>query len=444
MEDSIVVQEKVELQHNKKTTAGDPFTRVRDAHKLQQLDPASPSPAPRPDRKLAAKTSVKEASGLKFDVSAPAPPQVAKKPVKAAPSSKVAEGTITVKQPGRLIDETKAKGEKQKKKVDTQGKVIQDQSDLAILEQQEDGDITMSGMTVNLPDEQYQEHTGRRSSNPADIVHLFTPDANGLQATVETDHVRIKSDLHDDATIAVSALHDRASSSPADPASVLVAKPKEAVKKQSKLQTLVASQEHPGGIHPKPAGFEIAGVKRGSVHAEETFSGINASPVEEDKERDEFMAGPRKLSSSTRTLTPGASLSHTSAIDESSNTVAATTTATNAASPSPKSHVFIITIPQVQDADTETESICMTFSPTTTNWASFYCALAMQLAVEDRVAFAMGKTCKIRVPRQGQRKSRVFGFEIKPDAADTIWANVMRMVAGLADESEPVEVEFFF
>jgi len=37
----------------------------------------------------------------------------------------------------------------------------------------------------------------------------------------------------------------------------------------------------------------------------------------------------------------------------------------------------------------------------------------------------------------------MFRCEMKSAAVEMIWANVMRMVAGLRGDSEPVKVEFF-
>lgn len=374
MEDSIVVGEKVDLQPVKKTTAGDPFTYIRGLHKPHLLDPSSPSPAPKPDRKQATKPAVTEASGLKFDVSVPGRSQGGKQGRKASdniaraietvevpqPITKVVNGKMTSKEPVAKIQEA-PKIAKEKNVVDPQPEVMQDHSEVAAPEAQENGDITMSDTIAPL-DEPDHEETGQRSPDSTDFVHAFAtaadaPDADGVQATVETDHVRIEPDVIETAPVAVKAPPKFASSLSTDP-----------VAKRSK------------------------------------------APSSE--------------------ISLGAT-----------NSIAAPVTATAALST--RSHMFIITVSQPEDPSTDIDSLCLTFQPTTTNWAAFYCTLAMQLPVEDRVTFGRATTCNIRVPRQGLRKSRVFSFEMKPLAAETIWTNVMRMVAGLGDDSEPVEVEFF-
>lgn len=450
MEDSIVVQHQTELQPGKKVAGGDPFTSVRDVHKLFNGDPDSPSPAPRPDRKLPTKPVVRGVSGLKFDVSVAAHSQGAKQArkssdigsrpkeaVKAASPTKVAEGKVGLKQPPTKIHEAASKVAKHKK-LNPHGKMTQDHSEVAAPAQQEKEDTNMSGTSVNTSDEQHHEQNGDQSHNLMDTIPVFTPDANGLQATVDTDHVMSKPDLLDDAAVAVQALHDTASTLPADTAAAgaPVQQPKEVAKKHAKPQSLAAGQDRPAGVDAKPVGLEAAVDKGGSVDAKNVGNEHNARTTEENEEFNEANHANAKLSSSTRTTTPGASLSHAAAVAETTSTATVTTTAT------PQPRVFIITIAQPGNADTDMESICLTFPPTTTTWASFYCSLAMQLPVEDRVMFARATTCKVRVPRQAERKPRVFGFEIKPGAADPIWANVMRMVAGSADEAEGVEVGF--
>lgn len=455
MEDSIVVEEKADIQRGKKPTAGDPFIDLRNSQ-WHNLDRSSPSPAPRADRKPATKSSVKEASGLKFDVSEAPHAQGEKRGrkatgdtapvnevVKAAPANKVANGKGAAKHAGAKTQDA-PRNVKQKTMVDPQGKVFQDHSEVAAPGQQEKGKITMSGITVNAPDEHYHDHIDRRSPDfLTDTIHVFTPNADGLQATVEADHVRIKSDLIDNATIAVKARHKHTSSLPIDAAGVPAAKELKATVKHSKPDTLVAGQARSVGVHSKHAGIEIAYDKSGSVDGEEGSSENGLGVTEENEKSEEVANEDRKLSGSSGTLTPGVYLPHASPIGENSSTTGTITATTSLLASARQSHVFFVTVSQPEDPGADAESLCLTFPPATTNWASFYCSLAMQLPVAGRVAFATAKTCKIRVPGQGQRKSRVFSFEIGPAATDMVWANVMRMAAGLGDDSDPVEVEFF-
>lgn len=267
---------------------------------------------------------------------------------------------MTSKEPVAKIQEG-PKIAKEKNVVDPQPEVMQDHPEDAAPEAQENGDITMSDTIAPL-DEPDHEETGQRSPDSTDFVHAFAtaadaPDADGVQATVETDHGRIEPDVIETAPVAVKA-------------------------------------------PPKSA------------------SSLSTYPV------------------AKRSEAPSSEISL-----RATNNIAAPVTATVA--PTPRLHTFVIEVAQPEDPNTDIASLCLTFAPTTTNWASFYCTLAMQLPVEVRVAFARATTCKIRIPRQGQRKSRVFPFEMKPSAVETTWPNVMRMVAGLEDDSEPVEVEFF-
>jgi len=455
MEDSIVVEEKADIQRGKKTTAGDPFIDLRNSQ-WHNLDRSSPSPAPRADRKPATKSSVKEASGLKFDVSeaphaqgekrgrkAADNPARADEGVKAAPSNKGANGKGNAKQAGAKTQDA-AKNVKQKTMVDPQGKVFQDHFEVAAPEQQEKGKINVSGITVNAPDEQYHDRIDRRSPDfLTETIHVFTPDADGLQATVETDHVRIQPDLVDNAAIAVKARHKHTSSFPADVAGLPVAKGLKATIEHSKPNALIAGRARSVGFHSKHAGIEIAYDKPGSVDAEEGSSENGLGVTGENEDSEDIANEDRKLSGSTGTLTPGVYLPHASPIGENSSTAGTVAATASLVAPARQSHVFFVTVSQPEDPGTDAESLCLTFPPATTNWASFYCSLAMQLPVAGRVAFAMAKTCKIRVPGQGQRKSRVFSFEIELAVTDMVWANVMRMVAGLGGDSEPVEVEFF-
>jgi hypothetical protein len=381
MEDSIVVGEKVDLQPVKKTNAGDPFTYIRGLHKPHMLDPSSPSPAPKPDRKPATKPAGKEASGLKLNVSVPARSQGSKQGRKASdntaraieaievpqPTTKVVSDKMTSKEPVAKNQEKPKivggpKSAKQTTTADPQDKAIQDHSEGVAPEQEEKADMTSFGTTGNPLDEHHEDDTGPRSPDSTDFIYDFAsaadaPDADGVQATVETDHVRTEPDAIETAPVAVKAPPKSASSLSTDP----VAKRSEAPSSEISL-------------------------------------------------------GP-------------------------TNNIAAPVTATAALNT--RLYMFIITVVQPEDPSTDIDSLCLTFAPTTTNWASFYCNLAMQLPVEDRVTFARATTCKIRVPRQGQRKSRWFSFDMKPAAVETMWANFMRMVAGLGDDSEPVEVEFF-
>lgn len=450
MEDSIVVQHKLELQPGKKVTAGDPFTSIRDVHKHFKGDPDSPSPAPKPDRKFATKPVLKEVSGLKFDVSVAANSQGAKQArkssdnvsrpkeaVKAALPTKVADSKVSLKQPPTKIHQAEAKVAKHKK-LDPQGKMTQDHSEVVAPTQQEKEDTIMSGTPVNTSDQQNHDQIGSQPHNLTDTIYVFTPDANGLQATVDTDHVMSNPDLLDDATVAVQALHDTASTLPADTAAVApVQQPKETAKKHAKPHSHVAGQDRPAGVNAKLMRFEDAVDKGGSVDAKDAGNKHKAHAADENGASNEANNANPKPRTSTRTTTPGATLAHPAAIAET------TITAPPAATATPLPRVFIITIAQPGSTDTDMESICLTFPPTTTTWAAFYCSLAMQLPVEDRVTFARATTCKVRVPRQGERKPRVFGFEIKPGAAESIWANVMRMVSASADEGEGVEVGFY-
>jgi len=110
MEDSIVVGEKVDLQPVKKAGTKDPFTYICDLHKPHLLNSSSPSPAPKPDRKPATELAVKEASGLKFDVSVPGCLQGGKQDRKASDNIAHAIEAVEVPQPTTKIGNDKDSG----------------------------------------------------------------------------------------------------------------------------------------------------------------------------------------------------------------------------------------------------------------------------------------------------------------------------------------------
>lgn len=436
MRNSIVVGDTIALKPAKKTTAGDPFTSFRDLNTFRE-EKFSPSPAPKPDRKPTTKAAVKEASGLKFDVSKPAAKQSnvtprKKEAVKAAPANKVGDGKVIMKQPAAKTQEAAGDGMKQAKKSGLKGTVDQDYSTVAAPEQQGQAEIAMSGVTFTTPTGKYQEKTGQCTPDWFDTINVFTPNAYGLQATVEVDQVKVKPDWFDNATITPPALRRNAWYQEAE------------MNKQMKASALMAGQERLAGIHPKHKGFEIFTDNDGFMDAVEASSENDVSVAEENEDFEHVVHKDRKRSiTSTRTLSPGVDFRYMPPVPEIEDIVATAAAVAGTVTPTPKLHMFVVTVSQPQDPNIDMESVCLTFPPAKTNWASFYCSLAMQLPVAERVTFAMAQTCKIRVPGQGQRKSRVFSFEMKHGATDTIWTNVMRMVAGLGDESEPVEVEFF-
>jgi len=223
MEDSIVVGEKFDLQPVKKAGAGDPFTYICDLHKPHLLNSSSPSPAPKPDRKPATELAVKEASGLKFDVSVPGCLQGGKQDRKASDNIAHAIEAVEVPQPTTKAGNDKDSGKepvakiqegskvvKEKNVVDLQSEVMQDHFEVAALELKESEDIMMLGTMANPLDEQNHKETGNNLWIHWTLFHVFTtaadaPDADDIQPLVETDHIRIEPDVVEIAPVTFKA-----------------------------------------------------------------------------------------------------------------------------------------------------------------------------------------------------------------------------------------------
>jgi len=496
VEDSIIVQVKGDAPPVKKVT-GDPFGQVRDAHKAQKVATGastSPSPAPKPERKLAAKPSVKDATNLKFNVTAPGhsqgaeraqkpsdfPPR-AKGPAKVAPSTKVANAKNLVDEISTSSNQNVAKTVESTKNAGFQGKVGYNNSGLAVRrEKVKENSATPQVVAINPAQEPKSEKQGSLlGSNNTTQLSGGPAQDRVMGGMVEADIGKLKLELVEDATNAVGYFKDLPSL-PSSAVSGVSAAHQEEVSDEAMgrrsfivgLQSAAATHaaepldsiEHilgavvNAGPNLQPPTFDMAGANGRSVDiAEDAFTGEDTDLLKQDDAVEGFINGGRDMNISDRTVTPAAR--NSSGPSTYTNSVLPLTPAASTANnqdtaataspfpPTPQSCVFIITIcPQPDNSNTDTESTCLTF-PMSTTWSSFYGRVALELAAGDnagdKAAFTAASKCKVKVPGQDQGKPRVFRFGIMPPAAESIWANVMRMVAGVGEGGEAVEVTFF-
>ena len=461
IEDSIVVSEKVDPLPAKKVT-GDPFGQVRDANKGYKVAtgvPGSPSPAPKPERKPAKKPALNDTASLKFDVSVPAHSQGAELARKPSDVGLRAKNAAKPTPPNKVGKEKTVADDSSSKAAQDVAKPVEESKTPAVQKK------FISRMTVRKPEHMPITKVGglisdQRRQEQKEYLRLDAGDPHNpnpfyVHPTVEGDGIRIKPDLVEDAANAVQVLNGHATSPELGVSGMaascghggtsqnLVAINKSSA--QVREDNPAARVKHTAGAVEYGLGDDLVKITR-----DECIE-TNTNQVKESVELENVINGSRVMSVSDRTLTPGAHSINASYTKSGTGQTPATSDTNNhdtAAADkhfpkTPQSHVFMITVSQPDDPSTDTESICLTFPPSTTTWSSFYSSLSLQLAAGDMEVLAEAKTCKVRVPGQGQKKPRVCVFEIKTSVAEIIWAKVMKMVEGLGEESELVEVSFF-
>ncbi|KAI9880231.1 MAG: hypothetical protein M1830_004575 [Pleopsidium flavum] len=497
MEDSIIVQVKGDTPPVKKVT-GDPLGQVRDAHKAQKVPTGtsiSPSPAPKPERKLASKPVVKEATELKFNVTAPGHSEGAelarkpsdfapraKVPAKVTPSTKVIDGKNLMEKTSTTTVKKVAKSVEPIKNTAIQGKVVLSTPKLPAHGEKGNKKTTMSQAGASSPERQLHREPNT-SLGSSDLTQLSKPPAQNrvLKGTAEeVEYGKFKSELLKDATNAVEYLGDLPSLPSSAVSGMSAAHHEEVAGKIMDGHSFIDGQDSAAATHavrpsdsiehifgvpesegpdPQSPTLKTAGANSISVEvSEDDFTSGYTDLLRQDDADQGITNGGRDMTVSNRTVTP---IAHNNNLEPSTHTnsvlpfAPAVSSANNhntAATASPylaqqQIQVFMITIsPHPDQVSSVTESICLTF-PFTTSWSSFYGRVALEITggdnPGDKAAFAGASKCKVRVPGHAQGNSRLFRFGIMPPAAESIWANVMRMVARDAEGGEAVEVTFF-
>ncbi len=474
VEDTIVVAEHNERQPVRKATG--PTHDTPKALKTATGASTPPFPVSKSERKLAAKPLMKGIPDLKVGVvpGQPQGPKCTPKPsdsvprtkghAKATPPAKSTNGrSIAGPTSGGSLPKAKKSSEPNKTPT-AQGQTVKNQPKVLNQKDKEKTKSTLSKESTDTTNRQRETEKRRPSMHSDDSISVCKPTEDAvIQNTVEEENVHIKQNLLDDAASALN-FFNQFTSPPATGGhdvheGLFVNENDPIIGQASQSQShdpKTSIQQHLGiGDLTTIDGREVVSDNGGPDHIMAGFRDVDLDLMQGNDAVGGDFNGDQAAGVMSRTVTPGIHgnqfPSYPIRMDFASPLTPTPSAANNHDNASTsnlfpqtaQTHVFMITVWQPEDISKVIESICLTFAPTTTTWSSFYGSLGLALAMEDRAAFVRSTKCKVKLPRQGDEKPRLFSFGIMPPAADSIWAKIMGMVAGLGKESEAVEVIFF-